>query len=50
VHWGFFPEALLRNDGSWGDPPRFPILAVGAAPAAAAPAKAEPKGELTKQE
>jgi hypothetical protein len=31
VHWGFFHEALLRSDGSWGEPPRFPILAVGAA-------------------
>ncbi len=54
VHWGFFHEALLRNDGSWGDPPRFPILAVGlavGAPSApAAPAKAEPKGELKKPE
>ncbi|HJW09362.1 MAG TPA: M14 family zinc carboxypeptidase [Holophagaceae bacterium] len=30
VHWGCFSETLLRNDGSWGEPPRFPILAVGA--------------------
>lgn len=29
VHWGFFHSTLLRNDGSWGEPPRFPILAVG---------------------
>jgi len=28
VHWGFFHEVLLRN-GSWGEAPRFPILAVG---------------------
>ncbi|HJU83956.1 MAG TPA: M14 family zinc carboxypeptidase [Holophagaceae bacterium] len=32
VHWGFFAETLLRNDGSWGEPPRFPILAVGPPP------------------
>ncbi len=49
VHWGFFHEALLRNDGSWGDPPRFPILAVGGT-AGAAPAAADPKGELKKPE
>ena len=27
--WGFFHSALIRGDGMWGEPPRFPILAVG---------------------
>jgi hypothetical protein len=27
--WGLFHSALLRGDGMWGEPPRFPILAVG---------------------
>ncbi|WP_306589995.1 M14 family zinc carboxypeptidase [Geothrix sp. 21YS21S-4] len=27
--WGLFHPALLRGDGMWGEPPRFPILAVG---------------------
>jgi hypothetical protein len=29
VFWGAFHSALLRGDGMWGEPPRFPILAVG---------------------
>lgn len=28
VHWGFFHESLVRSDLAWGEPPRFPILAV----------------------
>ncbi|HTL98314.1 MAG TPA: hypothetical protein VL181_05860, partial [Holophagaceae bacterium] len=28
VHWGFFDESLVRSDLAWGEPPRFPILAV----------------------
>ncbi|MBL0210554.1 MAG: hypothetical protein IPQ13_06515 [Holophagaceae bacterium] len=31
VTWGFFHESLLRSDGAWGEPLRFPILAVGGA-------------------
>lgn len=50
VFWGFFHEALMRNDGSWGEPPRFPILAVGAVGTEASPGKAEAKGELRKAE
>ncbi|MCE1205271.1 MAG: hypothetical protein LWW79_11780 [Holophagaceae bacterium] len=29
VFWGVFHTALVRGDGMWGEPPRFPILAVG---------------------
>ena len=29
VYWGTFHSALIRGDGMWGEPPRFPILAVG---------------------
>lgn len=29
VYWGVFQSALIRGDGMWGEPPRFPILAVG---------------------
>jgi hypothetical protein len=49
VHWGFFHEVLLRNDSSWGDPPRFPIVAVGVAPSAG-PAVPQASGELKKPE
>ena len=28
VHWGFFHESLVRGDLAWGEPLRFPILAV----------------------
>ncbi|HXC16843.1 MAG TPA: M14 family zinc carboxypeptidase [Holophagaceae bacterium] len=28
VHWGFFHESLVRSDLAWGEPLRFPILAV----------------------
>ena len=31
--WGTFHSALIRGDGMWGEPPRFPILAVGHADA-----------------
>jgi hypothetical protein len=27
--WGLFHSALIRGNGMWGEPPRFPILAVG---------------------
>jgi hypothetical protein len=40
VYWGAFHSALLRGDGMWGEPPRFPILAVGrgdATPVSATP-------------
>ena len=33
VFWGAFHSALIRGDGMWGEPPRFPILAVGQADA-----------------
>jgi hypothetical protein len=29
AYWGTFHSALIRGDGMWGEPPRFPILAVG---------------------
>nr|WP_275976227.1 M14 family zinc carboxypeptidase [Geothrix oryzisoli] len=29
AYWGVFQSALVRGDGMWGEPPRFPILAVG---------------------
>ncbi len=29
VHWGLFHSALVRGRGMWGEPPRFPILALG---------------------
>ena len=29
VFWGLFHPALLRGNGMWGEPPRFPILALG---------------------
>lgn len=35
VYWGTFHSALIRGDGMWGEPPRFPILAVGRADATA---------------
>ncbi len=40
VFWGFFHESLLRGDGAWGEPLRFPIVAVGGASEAAG---ADPK-------
>jgi hypothetical protein len=27
--WGLFHSVLIRGEGMWGEPPRFPILAVG---------------------
>ncbi len=41
VHWGVFHSSLVRGRGMWGEPPRFPILAVGDLPATvpAAPAQ-----------
>jgi len=29
VFWGAFHGALIRGEGMWGEPPRFPILAMG---------------------
>jgi len=29
VHWGLFHSVLVRGRGMWGEPTRFPILAVG---------------------
>jgi hypothetical protein len=29
MFWGAFQSALIRGEGMWGEPPRFPILAVG---------------------
>lgn len=29
VHWGLFHSVLLRGRGMWGEPTRFPLLAVG---------------------
>jgi hypothetical protein len=40
VFWGLFHTVLLRGNGMWGEPPRFPILAVGkgdSAPTSVAP-------------
>jgi hypothetical protein len=40
VFWGLFHPSLLRGEGMWGEPPRFPILALGqpdAAPSSAQP-------------
>lgn len=45
VFWGFLHSTLLRGDGMWGEPPRFPILALGAAEAVPAAAQAAPGPE-----
>lgn len=34
VFWGLFHPVLLRGNGMWGEPPRFPILALGQGDAA----------------
>jgi hypothetical protein len=34
VYWGFFQSTLVRSRLMWGEPPRFPILAVGMLPLA----------------
>jgi hypothetical protein len=47
VFWGFFHESLLRNDGAWGEPLRFPIVAVGAT---AGSAGSEPRPPATTAE
>lgn len=41
--WGAFHGALIRGDGMWGEPPRFPILAVGRGDAVAATARPIPE-------
>jgi hypothetical protein len=41
--WGLFHTVLLRGNGMWGEPPRFPILAVGGGDAAAATARPTPE-------
>jgi hypothetical protein len=43
--WGLFHSALIRGNGMWGEPPRFPILAVGpaASPASGAAQLPEPR-------
>ena len=45
VFWGFFHSSLLRGEGMWGEPPRFPILALGQPEAAPAKAQAPPGPE-----
>jgi len=48
LFWGFLHSILLRGDGMWGEPPRFPILAVGSAegtPAAAGSAPGPERAE-----
>jgi len=42
VFWGAFHNALVRGDGMWGEPPRFPVLAVGRGEAAMVPATPMP--------
>ncbi len=42
VFWGFFHECLVRSDGAWGEPLRFPLVAVGAASGAAGPGPRPP--------
>jgi hypothetical protein len=42
VFWGAFHSALIRGDGMWGEPPRFPILAVGRGDGAPISASAMP--------
>jgi hypothetical protein len=42
VYWGVFHSALLRGDGMWGEPTRFPILAVGHGDRAPVPATPNP--------
>ena len=42
VFWGAFHSALIRGDGMWGEPPRFPILAVGRGDVAPVSATAMP--------
>jgi hypothetical protein len=48
VYWGCFHSSLVRGDGMWGEPPRFPILAMGQpemAPAQAGPAPGRERAE-----
>lgn len=42
VFWGLFHSALIRGEGMWGEPPRFPLLAVGEVADAPATAAAPP--------
>ncbi|MCE1229138.1 MAG: hypothetical protein LWX11_06595 [Firmicutes bacterium] len=48
VYWGFFHSALVRSSQMWGEPPRFPILAVGEAEGAPSPGSGRAPG--SKQE
>jgi hypothetical protein len=43
VFWGAFHGALIRGDGMWGEPPRFPILALGRGESAAASVTTRPE-------
>jgi hypothetical protein len=45
VFWGFLHSSLLRGEGMWGEPPRFPILALGAPDASPTKAQAAPGPE-----
>ncbi|BDU68740.1 hypothetical protein GETHOR_08410 [Geothrix oryzae] len=45
AYWGLFHSALIRGNGMWGEPPRFPILAVGPA-ASPAPASTSTSARL----
>ena len=47
VFWGFFHESLVRSDGAWGEPLRFPLLALGATGEFAGP---EPRPPAKKAE
>lgn len=40
--WGLFHSALVRGNGMWGEPPRFPILAVGRSDASLVTAEHSP--------
>ena len=45
VFWGSFHSSLVRGEGMWGEPPRFPILALGQPDAAPTQAQAPPGPE-----
>ncbi|MBK8792940.1 MAG: hypothetical protein IPN59_07215 [Holophaga sp.] len=45
VYWGLFQSTLVRSKLMWGEPPRFPILAVGEMPPEKGPEpSAKPQG------
>ena len=44
VYWGLFQSTLVRSKLMWGEPPRFPILAVGNLPQESTPEAAKTRG------